>query len=238
MPERLSQLWIQLRGQMAADKKKAVILGVLFVVLLGAVGNLLLGKDSSVPEEAVAVVVPQQAQTASTGGPSVRPRPEPTANRSNVEGASMASGGTQFVRDRLASFFEQDGGSVSVDGLPRRLARDPFTAQDWSQFPLVISPQEILASKNSSRESGGFWSGFIVGLADRHHHRQEEIRRINADLESLVLQSTITGPVPLAHISGRLVRPGDHVDGFSVVRIDDRRVTLERSGIERVIKMP
>ncbi len=48
----------------------------------------------------------------------------------------------------------------------------------------------------------------------------------------------MTGQVPLAYISGRLVREGDRVEGFSVVQIRDRQVMLRKSGATRVLNMP
>jgi len=54
----------------------------------------------------------------------------------------------------------------------------------------------------------------------------------------LRLQSTMTGRSPLAYISGRLVREGDVLRGFAVVKIDDRRVILRKAGLDHQLSMP
>src|SRR2546428_599293 len=44
------------------------------------------------------------------------------------------------------------------------------------------------------------------------------------------MQPVLTGREPLAYISGHLVRPGDRYAGFSIVRIEERRVLVEKYG--------
>jgi len=51
----------------------------------------------------------------------------------------------------------------------------------------------------------------------------------------LVLESTIVGPAPLASISGRVVRPGDEIEGFVLERVEPTRVVLRRHEIRVIL---
>ncbi|MAE60593.1 MAG: hypothetical protein CMJ49_04450 [Planctomycetaceae bacterium] len=55
--------------------------------------------------------------------------------------------------------------------------------------------------------------------------------------QSLSLQSTIHGNVSQALINGQLVSPGQSISGFTVVRVDERRVTVIKDGVEIVLEM-
>jgi len=52
-----------------------------------------------------------------------------------------------------------------------------------------------------------------------------------------LLQSTITGPTPMAWIDKRCVRPGDEIDGFRLECVEPGRVVLHGYGMERVLTM-
>ena len=52
-----------------------------------------------------------------------------------------------------------------------------------------------------------------------------------------VLQSTITGPMPMAWINGRCVQPGDEIDGFQLERVEAARAVLSKEGAVRVLTM-
>jgi hypothetical protein len=56
--------------------------------------------------------------------------------------------------------------------------------------------------------------------------------RIRAAAAQLVLQMILHDDSPLACISGRIVRPGQKIDGFVVSRIDQAQVVLHRQGVE------
>ncbi len=47
----------------------------------------------------------------------------------------------------------------------------------------------------------------------------------------LTLQSVITGSQPRAVINGQMLSPGQRIEGFVLVRIDERFVLVERDGI-------
>jgi len=53
----------------------------------------------------------------------------------------------------------------------------------------------------------------------------------------LVLESTIVGPAPLASIGGRVVRPGDEIDGFVLERVEPTRVMRRRHEIRVILPL-
>ena len=55
--------------------------------------------------------------------------------------------------------------------------------------------------------------------------------------EALSLQSTLQGAEPLALINGELLKVGDQVQGFTVTKIDSRRVTLRKDGVNVHLEM-
>lgn len=54
---------------------------------------------------------------------------------------------------------------------------------------------------------------------------------------SIVFQAILLGPEPKAMINGTLCRVGQVIKGFSVRKIEDRRVILEKQGIELVVPL-
>ncbi len=64
------------------------------------------------------------------------------------------------------------------------------------------------------------------------------VQRVGAEAaEALSLQSTLQGAEPLALINGELMKVGDRVQGFTVTKIDSRRVTLRKDGVEVHLEM-
>jgi hypothetical protein len=54
---------------------------------------------------------------------------------------------------------------------------------------------------------------------------------------SIVFQAILLGPEPKAMINGTLCRVGQVIKGFSVRKIEDRRIILEKQGIELVVPL-
>jgi len=55
--------------------------------------------------------------------------------------------------------------------------------------------------------------------------------------ETLKLQSTMMGSTPLAIVNGNLVREGDIVDGFTVVKIQPQQMTVQKDGVTLEVRM-
>jgi hypothetical protein len=85
------------------------------------------------------------------------------------------------------------------------------------------------AESNSSDES----AKSLTSLADQTGV-QDSLAKQAAKLK---LQSTFLGPIPTALVNGQLVREGDTIGLFQVVRIEPRSVSIRHAGITLQISM-
>lgn len=230
MTEKLKQQLELLKMQLAADKKKAAVLGILAVVLLGIVGRLYF--SSSSPKEIMASTAPLPTDSATPVSPTPQQAP-PTPAATVVAAQTTPTNPTPNPPPTDPG----KTGSVSVAGMSRKLSRDLFSSSAWNKFmPAVLADGDGSAGQRS-RNRTGFWGNLRRSLDEYEKEQSEFTKTFQHDLEQLLLQSTLTGAKPMAYISGRLVRPGDNIDGFSVVRIYDRRVTLARAGMTASLAM-
>lgn len=232
----VNDMLAQFRTQLMADKKKSAILGVLFIVLLFVVTGLFSKKPDPALAAADDLIPPAQptpAAVATTAPPTLEtltPTPPKATNPAEEE-----------ADHKIADWLLGGSGSttVCIAEMPRTPPRNLFKAPAWSKFPLVI--MENSSNQRASNEDNvarSFWSKLGGGIVSYQAFRRQETEDIDKEFAEFVLHSTMTGPKALAHISGRLVRVGDKIRGFSVVRIDDRQVTLDKGGIQRVLSMP
>ena len=225
--------------ELAANKKKAAILGVLLLVLVIMIGRLFMPQGEPAPVAAAPATASPAAPVDSVV-PQVRPVPQPL--QPNSEGLNVAKSvaapvaaaaqGSSRVVDRPAR-------RVSVNDLPRTLDRDLFAISSWSQFPRDgVSSSE--AENGAAAEPAGpsLWEQMRGALTEQREHRSKELNQIAEELAQLKLQSTMTGPFPAAYISGRLIHEGEKISGFSVVRIEEKQVKLRKNGITRSLVMP
>lgn len=234
------EIWNQLRAQLAADKKKSGVLAALLLVLLVALGRLCLTGDAPVAVDAATLIPPATAAPAPTRPALVRPTPEPLAATASPSTAAVA-GEASAMEAASAPAFDAASRTarVAIDGLPRMPNRDLFVTPEWHRFsPAIIADAPMAGGKMGKRDPGGFWASLSRRIAEHERERSRELHEIERTLGELELQSTLTGPDALAHISGHLVRPGDRIRGFLVVEIGDRRVTLSKSGVIRQLSMP
>lgn len=237
MPDSLKDLLIKLRAQLAADKKKSVALGLLSIVFLVVIGRLFISEPTPETAQAVSPVVVAKSENTTASRKSKRVSQERTtdsggfrpkhsnrsvSNQSGVESPHRTSSATKTP--------------VSLMGMPRVLARDIFSTPDWSAFALDSPVLPSTAEK--PKDSPGWFTKFGWKLSEYQRERGENLDLIKSELAELELQSTMTGSSRSAYISGRLVREGDSIRGFSVVQIGDRRVTLRKSGISETLTMP
>jgi hypothetical protein len=201
------------KQQILADKKRSAILSILMVVLVVVVVRALSPGSASVPETAVAV------QPAPVVRPAAAPTMQPvleTIRPVTKSAAAEPTAPAQATRHR----------TVRTDDLPRSLKRDLFMTDEWTNYPLEAS----LIEKAKPTAQLDFWSGMAEAARQYSRQRHEESQTLTKELSDLELQSTLTGRAPLAYISGHLVRPGDRYAGFSIVRIEERRVLVEKYG--------
>jgi hypothetical protein len=119
---------------------------------------------------------------------------------------------------------------------------------EWVQGPIAPVTQNVFALKIeyfpqdgskpvATPENHGetFWDQLAKSMAARAD--QEKARRIlvenlQSQAAKLELQSTVVRDgVPTALIDGTLVNEGDSVKGFRIVRIETKRVIVEREGV-------
>jgi hypothetical protein len=227
MTERVKTQLQLLRAQLMADKKKASIMGVLAIVLVVVVGRLLFssGPSDTTASQPPPAVTPVIAATAAT--------PSATA-----QCAAAAAAPVSPVRETNAEQTFTAHRTVSVSAMPRDLARDLFTTKEWSKFtPAVLVGAVGEPGKAGRRRHIGLWGQLRQSWSEYNREQHEVSEEFRRDLEQLQLHSTLTGPEPLAHISGRLVRPGDEIHGFSVVRIAEREVVVSRGGLTAGLTM-
>lgn len=202
-----TDLFQDVRAQLLADKKKTAALTVLLCILIGVIGRALMPSPSPINAPATAAATP--------GVHPIVPVPE----------ADLAS---PNPRTPPGPSIDGSHRTVSIELMPRDLARDVFSPSSWSLFPADAVPSSRSAA---SQPAAAFWGNVMRAAADYQALRHEERVTLARELAELHLQSTLTGLQPLAYVSGRLVREGDTVSGFEVVRIDDRRIVLARSGL-------
>jgi hypothetical protein len=86
----------------------------------------------------------------------------------------------------------------------------------------------------------GFWDQVAKSLtarADQKKERRILIENLQLQAAQLKLQSTLMGSQPRAMINGELVGEGNVVASFRILKIEARRIVVEREGIKLEIQM-
>jgi hypothetical protein len=171
----------------------------------------------------------------------------------------VAMMGLMWVKALTRSGMSPSGASASMDSaayaapagdadLKPRLSRSSQALQEWARTPLPLVhrnlfdvkleyfPQDGLASRQAGPDdASGFWDQVAKSLSNRAD--QEKARRIlaenlRAQAARLNLESTVmSNGSPKALIDGVLVAEGDVVSGFRVLKIEAKRVIVEREGV-------
>jgi hypothetical protein len=77
-----------------------------------------------------------------------------------------------------------------------------------------------------------------TGEADKKREQQILIENLQTQAAKLKLQTTVMGTTPRAMVNGQLVQAGDSVDGFVVMKIEARVITVQQDGVTLQIEMP
>ena len=145
------------------------------------------------------------------------------------------------------------GGPGPAAASPSAAARRPHSAEaaqqlrEWARKPLVLSERNLFAVNldyfrrddaslpTVSDAHDGFWETLEKSLAARAD--QEKARSILADnvrreASKLELQSTVVvNGAPKALVNGTLLEEGETIEGFRLIRIEARKIVVERAGI-------
>lgn len=224
------------KESLAADKKKTAVLCALFLVLLVVLVRQLLSGPTVEPAAASASLVAASPPKAAQPGALIRPTVEVIAAAPSTRTVAASSLPRNVGRQHPTALTSEK--VVSVEGMSRTLSRNIFDTASWSRFAHFV-PSGGARSRGAEEERPpSLLMRIGRKLAAYGKSRREKERRVDEGLAKLRLESTMTGRLPLAHISGRLVREGEQIEGFSVVQIQDRQVMLRKSGITRVLAMP
>jgi hypothetical protein len=101
-------------------------------------------------------------------------------------------------------------------------------------------PKDGSGTSRSGSTEAGFWSNLEKSLALRADQRVKQdnlIANYKAQAADLKIQSIVMGPQPRAMVNGQMVTEGDVVAGFRVLKIEARRMIIEREGIRLEIQM-
>lgn len=126
----------------------------------------------------------------------------------------IAEGVQTLTSDHDAVLSDLRASQEIVQVPPRLVQMNPFVwkSVEVDEAPVMVDPA-VLEAQRREREA------------------RERERAIRRTLDALRLNSVMAGRVPLAQISGELVRVGDTVgEVFQVTSIEGRTVTLEADG--------
>lgn len=104
---------------------------------------------------------------------------------------------------------------------------------------LDLFPASVTKTQPSGN-SGGLWDEVAKSLldhADQQERRRELLSTLSGQAKALKVTSVMMGPKPRAVINGELVGEGDVVAGFRVVKIEARRIVIDRDGIALEVTM-
>jgi hypothetical protein len=124
-----------------------------------------------------------------------------------------------------------------ADAPVSQISRNLFAIR-LEYFP--VDGPKTNAADVRERADDGFWVRLEKSLAlqaDQRDKRENQKANYIKAAGDLKLQSTVMGPQPKALVNGELVGEGDVVAEFRVVRIEARRVIVEREGIRLEIQM-
>ena len=204
-------LWDKISQAVRNDPQKAGILTVLVAILLVLQIRLQMSDRDANPAHAAA--------NAAIDGPDNPPPFGATAMEMHASAHPLDSAAA------LRLWMESPGAPLTRNLFEVELERFP---SDGSPLPMA------------NKTSVGFWDELAKSLtfrADVKRERQILMENLARQASQLRLQSTIMGASPKAVIDGGLVGEGDVVASFRVLRIEPRRITVEREGIKLEIQM-
>ena len=183
----------------------------------------------------------------SLGGGATRPHAVSAAavSPSSLSGAS--SGPARSSKSRA-------GGNDSSASSAARPTNAMASQQQWAESPAAPISRNLFAVRleyfpvdglrngavGGDGEDDGFWGRLEKSLtlqADQRDKRENQIAHYKAKAAELRLESTMMGPQPKAMVNGELVGEGDAVASFRVLKIEARRIIVEREGIRLEIQM-
>ncbi len=122
----------------------------------------------------------------------------------------------------------------------------PVKATSWSEVRVVMADRvthdlfhfqaDYFPQDQTTKISDGAGDKSLVQTTDQDQH-QRHVQAIRLAARSLKLQSTLLGADNRALINGELLNPGQRINGFELIDVGPRQVTLRRDGVEVVLEM-
>jgi hypothetical protein len=211
-PKQPRTLWDKILTAVRNDPQKAGILTVLVSILVVLQVRLQMSEKDAGPAQAA-------ANTAATSGPD---NPPP-----------FSGGGTE-ITPYVKPLDSASALRAWMDSPVAPLTRNLFEVE------LERFPHDGSVVQTANKDVVGFWDELAKSMtfrADVKKERQVLVENLARQASQLRLQSTIMGASPKAVIDGGLVGEGDVVATFRVLRIEPRRIIVEREGIKLEIQM-
>ena len=173
-------------------------------------------------------------------------------NRSGGPASANASAPASVAPSNNSHGHSLSGPSKPMDAQAalRAWMEQPSVSLKRNLFAVDLErfPQDSGHATSANTEEVGFWDDVAKSLtirADQRRGRQILMENLSQQASQLRLQSTMMGATPKAVIDGDLVGEGDVVavksgEGriqFRVLKIEARRIIVEREGIRLVIQM-
>lgn len=207
-------LLARVRRAAQAEPRKAAALACLLLLLGVLAGRQFLGGASAGPAVASGAAGAAGAADLDGRGGNAAPTAAGGAGTSGLEGASPVQ--------------------AWLEGPAIPLSRNLFAVK-VDLFPTEAPPASFVES-----DRPGFWDEIAKSLldhADQQDRRQKQLSTVQAQASALQVTSVLMGARPRAVINGELVGEGDVVAAFRVLKIEARRIVIEREGIRLEITM-
>lgn len=118
--------------------------------------------------------------------------------------------------------------------------------RQWLQAPITLSRRNMFAvrldyfppdsTQAAAAPADGLWDQLAkskAARADEKDARRILVANLQAEASKLKLQSTMmVSGAPRALVNGSWLAEGDNVNGFRVLRIEARRIVVEREGVK------
>ncbi|MDP9175446.1 MAG: general secretion pathway protein GspB [Planctomycetota bacterium] len=146
---------------------------------------------------------------------------------------------SRTLNDGLTAFTPQP--SPQVNSL-QQWSRQPIVPVHRNLFYAALDrfPQDDSKRTEVSVVGDGIWQQLtksVSAQADEEEQRQVVVNNLKTKASTLKLESTMLGGQPMAMVNGEMVQEGSSVAGFRVLKIEARRMIIEREGIKLEIFM-
>jgi hypothetical protein len=114
------------------------------------------------------------------------------------------------------------------------LGRNPFA------IPFDFYPRDASVVGTDVNGNASYWDlvkKSMASRADQQEQRQILVDNVRIAAEGLKLEAIVLGAAPGAMVNGQLVREGSSVAGFHILKIQPRRLIVEREGVKLAVLM-